>query len=171
MHKALVAFIVSTFLVPSQEAPHATHVSAADIRATLAGTAPDRVSDRQIRMVDAGGYNVGVGVVRRPGTARQGSIGHEKLTEVYYVLQGAGTLVTGGTQIDASAIDPSSATYRELTGPSHTGSGIERGVSRRIQPGDVVIIPAGVAHWFSEVEGTIEYLVVRVDPERLLATK
>lgn len=171
MQKALLVLLTSVFAFGSQEAPRATHVSAADVRTTLSQLPPDRVSDRQIRMVDAGGYNVGVGVVRRPGSARQGSIGHDNLTEVYYVLQGSGMLVTAGTQIDATPIDPASATYRELTGPSATGSGIRDGQSRRIGPGDVVIIPAGVPHWFSSIEGTIEYLVVRVDPDQLLVKK
>jgi quercetin dioxygenase-like cupin family protein len=44
-------------------------------------------------------------------------------------------------------------------------------VTRRIKAGDVVVIPAGVPHWFSEIEGSITYIVVRVDPNRLLAAK
>jgi Cupin len=159
--------------LPAQPAapPAATHVSSADIVATVKQMNPESVSDRQIRMVDAGGYHVGVGVVQRPASVKQGSIEHDKLTEVYYVLEGSGTLVTGGRQIDGKPIAPESATYRELTGPSATGTGINAGESRRIAPGDVVIIPQGVPHWFSSIEGTIKYLVVRVDPERLLQKK
>jgi mannose-6-phosphate isomerase-like protein (cupin superfamily) len=90
---------------------------------------------------------------------------------VYVVLEGAGTLVTGGTLVNARPIAATSAIHRELTGPSATGSAIQGGERRMIASGDVVIIPAGVPHWFSAVEGSIRYLVVRVDPDRLLARK
>jgi mannose-6-phosphate isomerase-like protein (cupin superfamily) len=152
-------------------AQSATHVSQSDIQKTVDAAPPASVSDQQIRMVDAGGYHVGVGVVSRPGVATQTAIVHDKLTEVYYVLEGTGTLVTGGTMVDRKALDPGSRVVRELTGPSATGPRVENGESRRIGPGDSVIIPAGVPHWFENVQGTIKYLVVRVDPERLLETK
>jgi mannose-6-phosphate isomerase-like protein (cupin superfamily) len=173
--KALVAAVLLvTFAAVSAQQPDpppATYVTAADIAATLKQMPPTAVSDRQIRMIDAGGYNVGVGVVHRPAIAKQGSIEHNQLTEVYYVLEGTGTLVTGGVQIDAKPIAADSTIYKELTGPSSTGTGVQRGESRRIAPGDVVIIPARVPHWFSDIDGTIKYLVIRVDPERVLIPK
>jgi quercetin dioxygenase-like cupin family protein len=43
--------------------------------------------------------------------------------------------------------------------------------SQKICPGDAVVIPAGVGHWFSAVDGTIRYLVVRVDADKVLAAK
>ncbi len=149
----------------------ATHISATDIAAVLKQMPPQSVSDQQIRMVKAGDYNVGVGVVNRPQAATQTGIEHDKLTEVYYVLEGEGTLVTSGTLVNAKAVPSTSAIYRDLTGPSATGSAINGGESRRIAAGDVVIIPPGVPHWFNDVKGSIRYLVVRIDPERLLTTK
>ncbi len=173
MQKATLGVFTLLFSLPTQGPParSATYVTAADVTATLNRAKPTAVSDQQIRMIDAGGYNVGVGVVQRPGTATQGSIEHDKMTEVYYVLDGAGTLVTGGTQVGKKPVAPDSATFRELTGPSSTGTAIQAGESRRIATGDVVIIPAGVPHWFSGIDGTIRYVVVRVDPERLLIQK
>jgi len=44
-------------------------------------------------------------------------------------------------------------------------------VSRRIAKGDMVIIPAGTPHWFSEVQESITYTVVRVDPGRVVKLK
>jgi quercetin dioxygenase-like cupin family protein len=56
-----------------------------------------------------------------------------------------------------------------LNGPSTHGSGIQNGVSRKIGPGDVVIIPPNTPHWFSEIPTEkIVYLVVRVDPHKIL---
>ncbi len=149
----------------------ATYVKAADIAGVLKQMPPGSVSDQQIRMVKAGDYNVGVGVVNRPQAATQTGIEHDKLTEVYYVLEGEGTLVTAGTLVNAKPVAPTSAIYRELTGPSSVGSAIRDGESRRLSAGDVVIIPAGVPHWFADVQGAIRYLVVRIDPEQLLSPK
>jgi quercetin dioxygenase-like cupin family protein len=149
----------------------ATHVSAADIAATLARVAPTAVSDQQIRVVDAGGYNVGMGVLHRPQGAAQNAIEHHDVTEVYYVLEGAGTLVTGGALQGAAELAAGNPIVRELVGPSVSGRSLEGGASRRIAAGDVVIIPAGVPHWLGNVEGLIRYLVVRMDPGRKLALK
>ncbi len=44
-------------------------------------------------------------------------------------------------------------------------------MTRKIKAGDVVVIPAGVPHWFSQIDGSITYVVVRVDPARVLAPK
>ncbi|WP_423928791.1 cupin domain-containing protein [Candidatus Palauibacter sp.] len=154
----------------AQENPAATHISAADILATT-GSAPEgRVSDQQIRHIDAGGHNVGLGVVQRPPSSSLGAIQHHKQTEVYYVVSGRGTLVTGGELTDGRALDPEGQTVRTLTGPSSVG-GIEGGESRDVGPGDMVIIPAGSPHGFSEITETITYIVVRVDPEQLVELK
>ncbi len=155
---------------PGPQAPSATYISAAAVRATVAEAPEGRVSDQQIRMVDAGGHNVGVGVVQRPPTTSLSAIQHHRQTEVYRVIAGSGVLVTGGVLTDARDLDPEGATVRTLTGPSSVGS-IRDGTSQRVGPGDVVIIPAGAAHGFSEITETITYLVVRVDPEQLVELK
>ena len=48
------------------------------------------------------------------------------------------------------------------------GAAIEGGVSRRVVPGDVIVIPGHTAHWWSELEGEIEYLIFRPDPDNRL---
>jgi mannose-6-phosphate isomerase-like protein (cupin superfamily) len=150
----------------------ATYVSAADIQANLNG-APDAATNPSpnIRVVDTGGYNVAVGVIHRqqmpPGVAAV----HFKVTEIYHVMDGAGTLVTGGAMVNAKTRPPDSTAVKLEDGPGASGTAIQGGVSRRIKAGDVVVIPAGVPHWFSEIEGSITYVVVRVDPNRLLAAK
>ncbi|MDH3734742.1 MAG: cupin domain-containing protein [Gemmatimonadota bacterium] len=153
-----------------QDALIATFMSAAEVAATIAGAPEGRVSDQQIRNVDAGGYNVGVGVVQRPPTTSLGAIQHHQQTEVYYVVSGAGTLVTSARLADARPLDPEGTVVRTLTGPSDFGT-IEGGESRPVSSGDMLIIPEGVAHGFSEITETITYIVVRVDPERLVELK
>jgi quercetin dioxygenase-like cupin family protein len=40
-----------------------------------------------------------------------------------------------------------------------------------LKPGDVVIIPAGVGHWFTKIDDHIAYLMVRVDPDKVTPLK
>ena len=128
------------------------------------------VCDQSIRMVDVGTYNVGIGVVQRsPGP--QGAIEHSKITEVYHMIEGAAVLVTGGTMPDAKAAAPESQVVTVLNGPSNTGTKVDGGTSRRVKAGDVVIIPPGTPHWWSSLEGKIVYLVVRIDPEKVVRIK
>jgi mannose-6-phosphate isomerase-like protein (cupin superfamily) len=158
-------------VLPANPLP-ATYISAADIQANLNG-APNAATNPQpnIRVVDAGGYNVAVGVIHRPQTPPGVAAVHFKVTEIYHVLDGAGTLVTGGAMVNAKTRPADSTSVKLEDGPGASGTGIEGGVSRKIKAGDVVVIPAGLPHWFSEIEGSITYVVVRVDPDRLLAAK
>ena len=170
----LAAPPISVF-AQSDDPTVATHISLEDIEATLADAPAERVSDQQIRHVSAGehGY-VGLGVLHRPlkaaGTPLS-AIQHHNQTEMYVVLSGTGTLVTKATMSNSRPLDPTGATVRLLTGPSSSGLIEEGGQSRLIKPGDVVIIPADVAHGFSVITEPINYLVFRVDPEALLELK
>ncbi len=87
-------------------------------------------------------------VVRR--TKAQGPASHEAGTEVHHILEGSGTFVTGGTVVR----------------PTATGAvaKIEGGAGRHVAKGDVVFIPAGMPHWYQEVDGSsITYLEVRFE--------
>ena len=77
---------------------------------------------------------------------------HEHDTDIVYVLNGSAQLITGGTPVGAKTVAP-----HEFRAPSVIG-----GDTRRLVPGDVVIIPNGVPHWFKEVEAPFDYYVVKV---------
>ena len=100
------------------------------------------------------------GVFRPDGVVGDANLHRVNTTEIYYMLEGAATLVTGGELIEPYE-SPSSTT-------SLRGKGIEGGVSRRVIPGDVVIIPGHTPHWWSELEGDITYLIFRPDPDNRL---
>jgi mannose-6-phosphate isomerase-like protein (cupin superfamily) len=146
----------------------ATDVTRADFLTVLKSMNPDGVSDQQVKVVDIGAYNVAVGILHRSGKAKQTAIAHSAITEIYYVINGAGTFVTGGTMTGATAVAPEGTVVKVLVGPSTTGATIAGGQSRRIGPGDVIIVPPGVAHWFSAIESDLDYLVFRVDPGHVL---
>src|ERR1051325_7050270 len=77
---------------------------------------------------------------------------HTKDTDILYVLKGAATVVTGGTMLDGKNIAPDEIRGREITG----------GETRKLVPGDAMIIPNGVPHWFKEVQAPFLYYVVKV---------
>jgi mannose-6-phosphate isomerase-like protein (cupin superfamily) len=135
----------------------AVDVTAADIQAFIAKLPKGAISDLPIRVVDMGGYKVGIYGVFRPKASVQDAVLHETtMSEVYYMLDGAGTLVTGGTLMDERRTS-GSTTVR--------GSRIDGGSSRRIAKGDIVIIPPRLPHWWSSLEGDLSYLIIRPDPE------
>jgi uncharacterized protein GlcG (DUF336 family) len=77
---------------------------------------------------------------------------HTRDTDIIYMLEGSATLVTGGTVVDGKNIEA-----EEIRGKTITG-----GETRQITKGDVIVVPNGVAHWFTEVKGPINYYVVKV---------
>jgi mannose-6-phosphate isomerase-like protein (cupin superfamily) len=92
--------------------------------------------------------------------AEAGALIHERVTETYYIVQGSGTIVTGGSLGNPTPTDLS----RFGVGPSLSGAR-EVGESRRVGPGDMIIIPAGTPHSYSELESPISYLVFRFEPK------
>ena len=182
MQKVMLG-VVACLLARAQTpppAPHlprgtATDVTNAEILATVQKTAAAPVSDQAIRVVSVNGeYNVGIGVVHRAKTGigkppSANAVEHSQITEVYHFIEGTGTFVTGGTIENARESPPESVVVKVLNGPSTGGGVVQNGVSRKVGPGDAIIIPPNTPHWFSEIDSDqIVYLVVRVDPHKVL---
>jgi mannose-6-phosphate isomerase-like protein (cupin superfamily) len=92
-----------------------------------------------------------VEVVKRTATGRAEV--HRRWTDVWHVINGMATLVTGGTLVNAAENQPG-----ELRADTVSG-----GKAKHIGPGDLIIIPAGVPHWVKAVEGKqLVYLVVKL---------
>ena len=146
----------------------ATDITAAEIEAvakTAVGT------DREIKIVDMGRYNLGVAVLRRNALKPGGpatALNHSQLTEVYYITSGAGTLVTGGDVTNVKALPATSELVTTIVGPTNTATFTKPAQVRSVAAGDVVIIPAGVYHGWAEVPDHIEYLSVRPDVDKVL---
>jgi mannose-6-phosphate isomerase-like protein (cupin superfamily) len=77
---------------------------------------------------------------------------HEKETDIFYVTDGDATIVTGGTMVGGRQTAP-----HQLRGPDVKG-----GEARHLKKGDVIVIPAGVPHWFKDVPASINYLTIKV---------
>jgi len=166
------AAVLLTTLVAQAPVPrNAVDVTVADIQAVLKTAAPDAASDLPVRVVDAGGYNVGVYVVNRPKGITNSAIYHEtKVTEVYHILKGSGTLVTGGTVVGPIVREAPGTTILSMLN-NVRGSAIKDGVTRRLTVGDVVVIPGHVPHWWSQTDAELTYLVIRPDPDKTLPIK
>jgi len=98
----------------------------------------------------SGGRNYMVHTSRREGPGMVEV--HTKDTDILYVLKGSATVVTGGTMVDGKPIAADEIRGREITS----------GESRKLVPGDAMIIPNGVPHWFKEVQAPFLYYVVKV---------
>jgi mannose-6-phosphate isomerase-like protein (cupin superfamily) len=143
----------------------ATDVSAAAVKAFIDALPKDAITDSPIRAVDVGGYRVGVFGVFRPKNMPGDAIAHEtRTTEIYYMLAGGGTLVTGGT---ITGIKPPPAGRA----PGPRGDKIDGGVSRHVVPGDIIIIPGRTPHWWSALDSDIRYLIFRPDPDGKMTLK
>ncbi|MEE8130793.1 MAG: hypothetical protein V3T48_10910, partial [Vicinamibacterales bacterium] len=106
MRRAVPAMLVVLMAAPvaAQETPQATDVTSADIQTFINALPRDRVSDRPIRVVEVtGDYRVGVYGVFRPKDFLGGANLHQvNTTEIYYMLEGTATLVTGGTMVSTA---------------------------------------------------------------------
>jgi glc operon protein GlcG len=101
-----------------------------------------------IPLLETDDYKIHASRREAPGVAEI----HTRDTDLAYVIQGSATLVTGGKAVDLKSIAP-----EELRGTAITG-----GETRKLVPGDVVVIPNGVPHWFKDVEAPFLYYVVKV---------
>jgi mannose-6-phosphate isomerase-like protein (cupin superfamily) len=160
----------------SEPSSEAALLTAATISQVIKGMPANAALDEALRTVDGGTANIGIFIVHRPQEPDQGcTIEHDTLvndrtTSIFLVLDGAGTLVTGGKLTNPAPLSSDDPDLK-LVGSGSRGKGIQNGQSRRIGKGDVVIIPAGVPHGFSALEKSITYQVVRVDSAKILPIK
>jgi mannose-6-phosphate isomerase-like protein (cupin superfamily) len=85
-----------------------------------------------------------INIVHRAQPA--GAIAHPGNTELHYIIEGSGTVVTGGTIVRGAIAGAAT---------------IKDGVTQHVTKGDIVIVPANSPHWYSQVDGSVTYLEVR----------
>ena len=77
---------------------------------------------------------------------------HETEAEMFYVVEGSGTVVTGGTLQNGRRTNPT----------NQAGSAIEGGTRRRIAKGDFIMVPQNTAHWFGEIDGALVLMSIHL---------
>jgi mannose-6-phosphate isomerase-like protein (cupin superfamily) len=149
-----------------------TYIPVSEIQAYVARAAEYNLVDQQIRQVDIGKSNLGVGVVHRGKLERPGEVAeHDFVSEVYHVIEGSATLVLGPDLVGKERRPATLETVRLFNGPGNNAKSITNGVEYHLKTGDVVIIPAGTGHQFTQIDDHIVYLMVRVDPDKVTPHK
>ena len=143
---SLALTVFATAAVAQQGAPQAvkTYSSAADVMALQAKAKSDRKGDAPLvveRILQLPPINANLEYRASIGPA---SI-HEKEAEIFYVIDGGGTMVTGGKLMNE----------KRTNAENLTGSGIEGGTPRNVGKGDFIVVPENTPHWFSSINGSI----------------
>ena len=117
----------------AQTAPRAkTYTSAADVQALIA-------QKKAAPLLAASPYNVNMEYRATVGPAAV----HEREAEIFYIIEGTGTMVTGGKLVNETRTNPTNL----------SGTGVEGGLSRTVSKGDFILVPEGTPHWFSAIAG------------------
>ena len=145
--------LVAAVAVAQQPAAQAmkTFASSSDVSALIAKAKSERKQDQPTfaqPIVQLAPYNASLEYRAAVGPAAV----HEKDAEIFYVIDGSGTLVTGGKLVNEKRNNP------ENLG----GTGIEGGSSRSVAKGDFIIVPENTPHWFSAINGTLVLMSLHV---------
>ena len=96
---------------------------------------------------------------------------HHQVSEVYHIIDGSATLATGPDLVDAKARPADNEAVRMLNGPGSNAASIRNPVLHQLKAGDVIVIPAGTGHWYTKIDDHITYLMVRLDPDKIVPLK
>ncbi|MBC2667124.1 hypothetical protein H7F51_16515 [Novosphingobium flavum] len=114
--------------------------------------------------VRAGNDRINVDVLRRDNLDELPT-NHKIVTEIYYILEGGGDFATGGKMVDPKPMITGGKPVNPASiGPSEKSEKVIGASTRHVQAGDVVMIPPGVVHNFTRLDGHVTYMVVRVNP-------
>lgn len=130
----------------------AVRLSAAEAPPTevmhLEHTKVDEAIAKGMSLAQNSSYKISTSRRNGPGTVEV----HERDTDIFYILEGQATFITGGQVVEPKPSGPAEIRGKEITG----------GVPRSLGKGDVIVIPNGTPHWFKDVKGPFVYLVIKV---------
>jgi len=148
----LGVFVASSGSAQTVGAPAAIYKSETEIVEALNAAANNSTSAAGVSIT----ISPGISVRRRMSGVLQYAVMHPYSVEIYRILEGSGTLVTGGSLRLPLADSPSEDVVR-------TEHGIEGGLERQVSAGDILVIQPGTPHWFTSIDGeSITYMESRV---------
>lgn len=185
MNKLMLGVLVLTFVfqlgrLSAQDAQEiepscvmcpSTYISAAELGEYERLAVETGLTDQQVRSLDIGKANVQIALVRRgrlDAPPERSVAEHDLVTEIYYVISGSGTNVTGPDLVEKERRRPDSRAVRLLNGPGNNALAIRNATTHELSAGDVLVIPAGTGHQFTKIDDHITYLMVRVDPDKVV---
>jgi len=128
-----------------------TFSSSADVTALIAKAKSERKEGQPLvleRLLQLAPYNANLEYRASVGPAAV----HEHEAEMFYVIDGSGTMVTGGKL----------ANEKRTNSENLTGTGIEGGMPREVAKGDFIVVPENTPHWFSAINGAIVLMTLHV---------
>jgi mannose-6-phosphate isomerase-like protein (cupin superfamily) len=152
---ALCACLVVTAVASAQQpAPSSatlkTFASSADVTAIVTKLkSQPSAALRTAPLLQSGSYRANIEY--RIAMPQNAAI-HSTEAELFYVIDGAATLVTGGQLVDGQQQNPQ----------NQTGKGISNGASQHVAKGDFMLVPEGTPHWFSSVDGSITLMSIHL---------
>ena len=176
---AIAALVAQAKINPTDPQPTCTmcpgyYIPVSELEAYTRKAMTEKLTDQQVRDVEIGKAHIGIGMVYRgklDKPAPDSVAEHDLVSEVYHVISGSATLVLGPDIVNRQRRPATLRTVREFNGPGNNGSDIRNGVAYQIKAGDVVVIPAGTGHWFTRIDDHINYLMIRIDPDKATPLK
>ena len=167
---SLVSLVAQGDPQPTCRMCPATYIPNDEVQAYVKKAIAERLTDQQVRDVEIGKAHIGIGVVHRgklAAPAPESVAEHDLVSEVYHIIDGSATLMTGPDLVGKKRRPADLETVRLFNGPGNNSESIRNGVSHELKPGDVIVIPAGTGHWFTKIDDHITYLMVRIDPDKV----
>lgn len=128
-----------------------TYASSAEVQEMIANAKKQRTSGQPLisqPLLRLSPYQASLEYRASVGTAAI----HEKEAEVFYVIEGAGTLVTGGKLVNE----------KRTNAENLTGTALDGGTAQAVAKGDFFIVPENTGHWFSEIKSTLVLMSLHV---------
>jgi len=150
------------------------YIPLSELQAYTKKAIDENLLDQQVRDIEIGKAHIGIGMVHRKkldAPAKDSVAEHDQVSEVYHIIDGTATLVLGADITNRQRRPATQLTVVQFNGPGNNGSEILNGVAHNLKPGDVVVIPAGTGHLFTKIDDHIDYLMVRIDPDKVTPIK
>jgi mannose-6-phosphate isomerase-like protein (cupin superfamily) len=147
-----------------------TYIPREELDAYTKKAIAEKLVDQQVRDIEIGKAHIGIGMVYRgklDKPAPNSVAEHDQVSEVYHIIEGTATLMLGPDIVNRQRRPATQQTVVEFNGPGNNGSEITNGVAHQLKPGDVIVIPAGTGHLFTKIDDHINYLMVRIDPDKV----
>ena len=174
-----VVLVAQTKINPTDPQPTCAmcpgyHIPLAELQAYTKKAIDEKLTDQQVRDIEIGKAHIGIGMVHRGklDTPAANSVAeHDQVSEVYHIIDGTATLELGPDLVNKQRRPADEETVRLYNGPGNNADSIRNGKSYHLKAGDVVVIPAGTGHLFSHIDDHIDYIMVRIDPDKITPIK